>query len=156
MARIYLSSSFRDLKVERAAVTAALRGAGHAVIAMEDYPTTQGCPTERCRADAQICDVYLGLFARRYGYVPPGECLAITEIEYRTAMAARKTTAIFLLDDTVDWPAESSDRATGAGRCGERIDALRRELCASHPVGFFSTTDELTAAAGAAVAEKRV
>jgi len=38
MARIFLSSSFRDLTPERAAVTATLRGSGHAVVAMEDYP----------------------------------------------------------------------------------------------------------------------
>ena len=156
MARIYLSSSFRDLMAKRAAVTAALRGAGHEVIAMEDYPPTSECPTGRCRADAQRSDLYLGLFARRYGYVPSAESVAITEIEYRSAMATRRPAAIFLLGDSVDWPAEWNDQVTGEGQGGKRIDELRRELCAEHIVGFFSTTDELTAGACAAVAETRV
>jgi hypothetical protein len=155
MARIYLSSSFRDLMVERAAVTAALRGAGHEVIAMEHYPPTSECPTDRCRADAQGSDLYLGLFARRYGYMPSSGSVAITEIEYRSAVAARKPAAIFLLDDTVQWPAEWNDRMTGEGQGGKRIDELRHEFCARHGVGFFSTTDELIAGACAAVAETR-
>ena len=105
MARIYLSSSFRDLKPERTAVTAALRLAGHEIIAMEDYPSSAECPTDRCRADARGSDLYLGLFARRYGYVPASESISITEIEYRSALATGKPSAIFLLDDEVEWPA---------------------------------------------------
>jgi hypothetical protein len=156
MARIYLSSSFQDLVAERSAVTAVLRGAGHQVIAMEDYPPSTECPTDRCRADAQGSDVYLGLFGRRYGYVPSAESLAITEIEYRSAMAARRPAAIFLLGDAVEWPAEWNDRVTGEGKGGKLIDDLRRELCAEQSVGFFSTTDELIASACLALAEMRV
>jgi hypothetical protein len=150
VAAIYLSSSFRDLKTERALVTAALRAAGHEVVAMEGYPPSAECPTDRCQTDAREADLYLGLVARRYGYVPPTASIAITEIEYRSAMAANRPSAIFLLDEAVEWPARWTDASTGEGERGRRVADLRRELCERHNVSFFTTSAGLTAAAALA------
>jgi Domain of unknown function (DUF4062) len=143
MARIFLSSSFRDLRPERAAAAMALRGSGHSVVAMEDYPASAECPTDRCCADVEGSDLYVGLFARRYGFVPWEEPISITEIEYRSAIAADRQVAIFLLADEVDWRPEWTDRETGEGSAGRRIDDLRRELGSRHEVAFFRTPSEL-------------
>jgi hypothetical protein len=147
VAAIYLSSSFCDLQTERAAVAAALCASGHQVVAMESYPTSAECPTDRCTTDAREADLYVGLFARRYGYVPPAASIAITEIEYRSAMAANRPSAIFLLDEAAEWPARWTDACTGEGESGRRIADLRRELCERHDVSFFTTSAGLTAAA---------
>ena len=141
MARFYLSSSYRDLKPERATVAAALRAKGHAVTAMEGYPFSAECPVERCRSDAREADVLVGLFARRYGYVPPGESISITEIEYRSAVDAGTPIVCLLLDDATEWP----ERWTDAGSGGASLAALRRELCARHEAAFFSTAPSLVA-----------
>ena len=155
MARIFLSSSFRDLTPERAAVTAALRGSGHAVVGMEDYPPSAVCPTDRCRADVEGSDIYLGLFARRYGYVPPDQSISITEIEYRSALAADRQVAIFLLSDEAEWRPEWSDGSTGEGEGGRRIDDLRDELGSRHDVALFGTLAELVDGATARIAGPR-
>ena len=151
MARIYLSSSFRDLEPQRAAVLTRLRAAGHATMAMEHYPASAGCPTGRCQTDAQTCDVYVGLFARRYGFVPPDRMIAITEIEYRHALAAERPMAILLLSDEADWPVEWSDRHTGEGAGGQRIERLRRELVARHPVRHFTTSADVVGGVASAL-----
>jgi hypothetical protein len=142
VARVYLSSSYRDLKRERATVAAALRAKGHDVTAMEGYPFSAECPVERCRSDVREADVLVGLFARRYGYVPPGESISITEIEYRSAVDAGTPIVCLRLDDAAEWPR----RWTDAGSSRASLAALRRELCARHQAGFFSDAPSLVTA----------
>ncbi len=40
------------------------------MIAMEDYVATDQRPTEKCLADVAASDLYIGIFAWRYGYIP--------------------------------------------------------------------------------------
>src|SRR5438270_6985206 len=94
VAKIYLSSTYTDLKACREAVDQALRQMRHDVIAMEDYVATDQRPLDKCLADVVKCDLYIGLFAWRYGYVPSKgnpERKSITELEYRRATQADKS-----------------------------------------------------------------
>ena len=70
MGTIYLSSTYEDLKDHREAVYRALRRLGHDVGAMEDYVATDQRPVDKCLADVAACDIYVGILAWRYGYVP--------------------------------------------------------------------------------------
>jgi Domain of unknown function (DUF4062) len=85
VAKIYLSSTYNDLKACREAVYHALRQMRHDVIAMEDYVATDQRPTEKCLADVAASDLYIGIYAWRYGYIPPKkkpDHKSITELEY--------------------------------------------------------------------------
>ena len=74
VARIYVSSTYGDIKDHREQVYRALRELGHDIIAMEDYVAADQRPLNRCLADAASCDLYVGVFAHRYGYAPrPGQ-----------------------------------------------------------------------------------
>ncbi len=86
MAKIYLSSTFKDLAEHRQEVYRVLRQLGHDAISMEDYTATARPPKEKCLADVQACDAYVGIFAWRYGFISPDEAKAITELEYREAL----------------------------------------------------------------------
>jgi len=68
MAKIYISSTYRDLEAYRRAVSDILRQAGHTVIGMEDYPAADERPLDKCRKDVADCDIYVGVFAWYYGY----------------------------------------------------------------------------------------
>ena len=90
MARIYISSTYGDLKDYREKAYRVLRRLGHDVVAMEDYVATDQRPLAKCLADVAACDVYVGVFAHRYGYVPEEDNpdhRSITELEYRHAAA---------------------------------------------------------------------
>ena len=84
MARIYVSSTFEDLKTHREAVANTLRQMHHDVICMEDYVATDQRPLDKCLADVSACEIYVGIFALRYGFastaVDNPEHKSITEL----------------------------------------------------------------------------
>jgi hypothetical protein len=146
MARIYVSSTFEDLKTHREAVANTLRQMHHDVICMEDYVATDQRPLDKCLADVSKCDIYLGIFALRYGFVPTEDNpdnRSITELEYRRATADGKERLIFLLDAKASgWPLEYIDALT-SGKSGDPIRKLREELGGAFLRGVFRTPDDL-------------
>ena len=63
MARIYVSSTFKDLKDCRDQVIHLLRRMRHEVVVMEDYTAEEQWPADKCLADVTACDLYVGIFA---------------------------------------------------------------------------------------------
>jgi hypothetical protein len=81
MKSIYLSSTYSDLKDHRRAVADLLRNCGYATDAMEQYAARDERPRNACEEDVAKRDIYVGVFAWRYGYVPdkPANQKSITE-----------------------------------------------------------------------------
>ena len=146
--RIYLSSTYSDLAGEREAVYRALhRLRSHEVRAMEDYVARDKRPLDACLEDVRSCDIYVGLFGWRYGYIPPGQDRSITELEFREAQSHGRACLIFLRDENTRPPGLGGEDA-------ERIVALRSELGRDFLVSFFATSEDLAAKATAAVANQ--
>jgi hypothetical protein len=122
MAKVYVSSTFEDLREYRDKVRLVLHQLGHVDVAMETYVAEPKRPLEKCLQDVAACELYVGIFAWRYGYVPPGQDRSITELEYNAAIGHNKECFIFLLKEDALWPPKyiDSDRAT--------VARLRREL----------------------------
>lgn len=148
MTKIYISSTYSDLVEHRQQVYDILRKMRYDVIAMEDYVATDKRPLDKCLADVASCDIYVGIFAWRYGHIPPGQERSITELEYRHAGESGLERLIFLLDEHVPWPRSKMEKGMG----GEKIKALRRELMTAHVVGFFKDPEELAGQVAASVA----
>ncbi|WP_341720540.1 HEAT repeat domain-containing protein [Micromonospora sp. FIMYZ51] len=149
--KVYISATQKDLLEYRAAVHAVARRLEIEDVAMEAYGADVRPPLDRCLADVRRCDLYIGLFAWRYGFRPPGQESSITELEYREALAAGKPCLVFLLAEETPWPVDQVDRGTD----GERIVDLRRELKERHLCAFFTSVDDLTAKVTAALADVR-
>lgn len=150
MARIYISSTFEDLQEYRAAAYKALRRLGHDVVAMEDYVACDERPLDRCLADVERCDFYIGIFAWRYGFVPPDgnpDRRSITELEYRKAEALRKPRFVFLVPETAPWPRKFVD----TGEAEASLGALRRDLTLRRLGSFFQSDHELAELVSAAI-----
>jgi hypothetical protein len=151
MARIYISSTYNDLKNEREDVYRTLRKMGHDVMAMEDYVATDQRPLEKCLGDVAGCDIYVGIFAWRYGYVPLGQERSITELEFREAVSKKKPCLLFLLDEDAPWPGNLQDHDPKAY---EALSALKAELRRDYLVSTFRTADDLAVAVSVAIAVK--
>jgi hypothetical protein len=127
MVRIYISSTFQDLSTYRAEVIQALRHMGHDVITMEEYGSRDERPLALCLQHVASTDLYIGIFAQRYGFIPtednPGQ-LSITELEYTCAKALNRPRLLFTASRDSRWrneDLESDDRRARALALQERV-----------------------------------
>jgi hypothetical protein len=135
--RVFISSTFQDLKDHREAVYLALRRLGHESVAVEGWAATDQRPLERSLADLRASDVAVFLVAWRYGYIPAGEQFSVTELEYRAARGAGIPCLVFLSSDDAPWPKRYFDDDP------ENITRFRNHLCKEHGIAFFDTPDAL-------------
>jgi tetratricopeptide (TPR) repeat protein len=145
--RVYVSSTFEDLRGHREQVRLALQRLGMQDVAMETYVAESERPLQRCLADVRSCDLYIGLFAWRYGHVPDGHTASITELEYREAGRSAKDCLVFLHDEDHPWPRRHVEMGDG----GASIERLRAELKRAHQCGTFTTPESLAWAVSSAV-----
>jgi hypothetical protein len=138
---VYISSTYNDLREYRESVYRVLRGLGHDVVAMENFVASDQRPLDQCLAEVAASDLYIGILAYRYGYVPESDNpdgISITQLEYRHASALGLPRLVFLLSEDTPWPRRFMD--SGDGR---RIEAFRDEVRRNLRVSFFSDPDDL-------------
>jgi hypothetical protein len=155
MTTIYLSSTYEDLKEYREVVYKALHKSGYELRAMEDYVAADERPVDKCLKDVVTADIYVGIFAFRYGYVPPEahgnpNGLSITELEFRQAASLKKPCLTFVVDDSTPWPPKFDDARTAEDK-GVRVNRLREHLLNEKLASSFSNPHELAALILAAV-----
>ena len=113
---------------------------------MEEYLATDQRPVAKCLEDVGNADIYVGVFAFRYGYVPPNhhqnpKGRSITELEYRKAENLKKTCLTFVVKDTTPW-LRTFDDAYAADK-GDRIKTLRQHLLTEKMASALSNPYEL-------------
>lgn len=82
--RVFVSSTLKELAPERRAVRAAIEQLGLAPV-MFELGARPHPPRELYRAYLAQSDIFVGLYAERYGWVAPGEEVSGLEDEYRLA-----------------------------------------------------------------------
>ena len=92
---VFVSSTQNDLQPERAAARRAILRMGMQPVLAEDFVTSALTPRKATVEQASNCDVYVGIFWKRYGDAPDGE-LSPTENEYRAARTANRPTLMYV------------------------------------------------------------
>jgi len=106
---IFLSSTFVDLKELREKIANRLRDVfGAHMLVMEKFGSDDAPPVTSSVRKVPECDIFVGIYARRYGSVDPSTGMSITELELREAersLSAGTLTAILLywLDESASW-----------------------------------------------------
>jgi|GEM_PF-967825 len=156
--RIFVSSSFEDLKKHRDAAIRVLRQLGHEVVAMEEMVAGVAAPLSKVNEMVDRSEAYVGLFAWRYGYIPPlspDAETSITHHEYLRAVQRKLPVMAFLLDEQYSWPPQFIDGFDPARPGGlpntSKIRALRQELQQERVVSWFTTPADLEARVATAV-----
>lgn len=152
MARVYVSSTYVDLKEHRERVERVLRQLGHEDVAMEYYTAEDKRPVDKCLADVASCDAYVGLLGFRYGWIPKRhnpKHLSITELEYCCALKHNLKCFMFVADSTAPWPPAFID----ADR--RQIDGLRSKAGEEHGAVPFTSPDNLGGQVATALANWR-
>ncbi|MBN8442944.1 MAG: DUF4062 domain-containing protein [Thauera sp.] len=101
--RIFLSSTYRDLIEYRAAGAGALERLGQQGIRMEVFGARPTDATRACLEEIAESDALVGIYAHRYGHVPEGQTVSITEQEFEFARSKPLPLFCFLIDDEQLW-----------------------------------------------------
>ena len=93
-------------------------------------------------------DVFVGIYAHRYGYVPPGSDKAITEAEFDCALECNLPLLCFFVEDDFPWPPTFVELEPGRSR----LIAFKDRVSTLVVRDTFTTPDDLAFKVGAALA----
>lgn len=130
--KAFVSSTYDDLAQHRAKVIEALRQAGIQVDPMEVWTASSDEPKKFCQERVDDCDLCVLLVALRRGYVPEGEDLSITQLEYEAALRRGQDVLVFLLDEDAPWLRRFDELDVDPG-----LRSWRAALMKRHGVSFF-------------------
>lgn len=137
---VFVSSTFADLRDHRVAVGDVIRRLGALDVAMEHLGARDERPKDEClrivRDEAQL---FVGIYAYRYGFVPADATVSITELEYLAATEAGISRLIFLVDEGAVWLPTLIERGDGEAK----LASFKQRLKANHVCDFFATADDL-------------
>ncbi|MBI5960370.1 MAG: DUF4062 domain-containing protein, partial [Chloroflexi bacterium] len=136
---VFISSTSRDLPAHRQQAMDACLRMGMFPIMMEHLPASDADAIEASLKMVDEAEIYLGIFAWRYGYIPAGYDISITEMEYRRAVERGIPRLIFVMHD--DHPITGAEIEKGAGAI--KLAAFKERLLADQVVNFFKSSEEL-------------
>src|SRR5579872_7333674 len=138
---VMVSSTARDLPAHRdEAMDACLRQDTFPAM-MEHLPASDAEAIGTSLEMVDEADIYLGIFAHRYGYMPKGHTISVTEMEYDRAVERGIPRLIFLMDKA--HPINIDDVEMGEGAV--RLKAFKERLQTGNIVNFFKSPIELRA-----------
>jgi hypothetical protein len=146
--KIFISSTYLDLKKHREAVTIALRKQGHNVIQMEFFAARDEEPNKVAKSELGKCDVVVGIYAHRYGFIPDKSESSITEQEYYHAKSKGKPVFCFIVNEDQAWPPKMIEREPDKiEKFYKFLEVIKREKT----VDFFTSPEDLASQVAAAI-----
>jgi hypothetical protein len=85
-------------------------------------------------------DVYVGVFGHRYGYIPKGHTISITQMEYERAVDRNIDRLIFIMHD--DHPIRIGDIDF---EHHSQLTSLKERLASENTINFFKSPADLRA-----------
>ena len=140
--QVFISSTYEDLKEERAAVSQTLLDLGCIPVGMEQFPASSMSQMNYIVKMLETCDYYILILAGRYGSIDPTDGVGYTEKEYDYAVANRIPVMSFLCDDIGKLPNEKCEK-TDAGR--DLLTKFRAKVSASRMIKKYSSKESLQA-----------
>lgn len=150
--QVMISSTARDLPEHREKVMhVCLRlGVVHPDM-MEHLSAEDANAAEVSLRMVEDADLYLGVIGFRYGYVPPGSDISVTEMEYNRAVERGIPRLLYLMHD--EHPVKPADVETGDGAA--KLKAFKERLKTDRVAGFFKSPDELSLLVFQSLSERR-
>jgi WD40 repeat protein len=107
-------------------------------VGMERFTASARPTLEECLRLAAHCDVYVGVLAYRYGWIPPGNEKSITELEYQAAKNAGRPRFMFVLDEGVQVdPNRDFDTGDDRWEKQKKLDAFKAHSSSDQMPGRF-------------------
>jgi hypothetical protein len=133
MTKVFVSSTYDDLVGYRDVVQKVIRQAGAVAVGMEDFGARDQRPLSECLAVVEESDVFVGIYAHRYGFIPDGLQISITEAEYQHAISTSLPVFAYIIDDDYPWPPKYVDQ----GESAKKLSRFKHLLRDNHIVKKF-------------------
>src|SRR6266568_3878962 len=137
--KVMISSTAIDLPDHRDLVKDACERQGMFPVMMEHLPASSADAIQGSMKMVNEVDAYLGAFAYRYGFIPEGHSISITEMEYNRAVERDIPRLIFIMDKA--HPIHIDDVETGEG--ATKLKAFKDLLTSRNIVNFFVSPEDL-------------
>ena len=135
---LFISSTFLDNEERRKLVEDAILRAGMHPVGMERFTASANPTVDECQRQARECDVYLGIIAHRYGWIPDGVDISITEMEYDAAKEAQRPRLMFEIAPSVRVdPEKDFDQGQGRGAKRDKLDEFKARYRKDQMPGLF-------------------
>jgi tetratricopeptide (TPR) repeat protein len=143
--KVFLSSTYIDLIEHRKAAHDALEQLGLHVIWMESFGARPEESTKACLNEIEECELFVGIYAHRYGWIPKDADVSITEQEFDHAKKIGKSIFGFIVNEDHDWKIKHVEH--------DKKDKLNAFLSKvkKYPVEFFTTPDNLASGIASSV-----
>jgi hypothetical protein len=144
--RIFLSSTSLDLSDARQRILKLLSVVPADLVRMETFGSDETRSVDYSLEQVRSCDLFIGVYAERYGSIDPKTGKSVTELEYREAskMLAEGRLAgllVYLLHPKAEWRVDQIDRESAQIAA---LAALKEELKSKHTMTYFNNTEELS------------
>ena len=106
---------------------------------MEIFGARPEEPQEACLREIDTCDMFVGIYAHRYGYIPPGSEQSITKSEFRHAKNSGKPIFCFVIDEDYPWPPPMIEDEPGR----TKLRALKAEIGTDLVRETFTSAEDL-------------
>lgn len=138
--KVFISATIEDLKAYRSALQAVLLQQDHQPFMIETAPPGSNTSRRERMKLIQEADVFIGIYAHRYGEMPKGEAHSLLEQEYHHAVKLGKSLICCLIEPELSWPDEYREDDFIKQ---ERLEKFLAHLKAHHPVVYFRDPDQL-------------
>jgi len=138
--QVFVSSTYEDLKEERAAVSQTLLDLGCIPVGMEQFPASSMSQMDYIKKMLETCDYYILILAGRYGSVDPTDGVGYTEKEYDYAVVNEIPVMSFIVEDIGKLPNEKSEK-TDEGR--KALTKFRAKVSTSRMIKKYSSKENL-------------
>lgn len=132
--QVFVSSTYKDLVEERAAVTKCLLGMDCIPVGMEQFPASDMSQMDYIKMMLDDCDYYILILAGKYGSCD-SEGISFTEKEYDYAVSKGIPVMSFVINDTgklIGEKCENSEKGQ------EKLQAFRDKVCKGRLVKFYT------------------
>lgn len=147
-----ISSTARDLPQHRDKVKEACIHARFFPHMMEHLPASDEDAVEASKRLVDRADVYIGIFAGRYGHVPPGSSRSVTEIEFDHALQRQITVLPFVADESSITP----EMVEASPDAQVKLQQLKKRACDGRIRALFRSVDDLARLVQTALTELRL
>src|SRR5215210_88011 len=137
MTRVFIGSTGKDLEGYRSAAIGECNRLGLVPVAMEFFEAMGVGATEGSKRQLDDADLYVGIFAHRYGYREEGHEQSVTEIEFDYAGERGLDRLCFLINPDHPWPPRFTDHENYP-----RLEAFKSRIDTALIRAEFTTVED--------------